>query len=80
MCRFYDVHTGSISIDGEPLQNIKKSSLYNLIGVVTQEVILFNDTLANNLLLGNPKATKKDLVEAAKAAHAHEFITKLPVA
>ncbi len=78
LCRFYDVHTGSISIDGEPLQNIKKSSLYNLIGVVTQEVILFNDTLANNLLLGNPKATKKDLVQAAKAAHAHEFITKLP--
>lgn len=78
LCRFYDVDTGSISIDGVPLQNIKKSSLYDLISVVTQEVILFNDTVANNLLLGNPKATKKDLVEAAKAAHAHEFITKLP--
>lgn len=78
LCRFYDVDTGSISIDGVPLQNIKKSSLYDLISVVTQEVILFNDTVANNLLLGNPKATKKDLIEAAKAAHAHEFITKLP--
>lgn len=78
LCRFYDVDTGSISIDGVPLQNIKKSSLYDLISVVTQEVILFNDTVANNLLLGNPRVTKKDLVEAAKAAHAHEFITKLP--
>ena len=78
LCRFYDVDTGSISIDGVPLQNIKKSSLYDLISVVTQEVILFNDTVANNLLLGNPKATKKDLVKAAKAAHAHEFIKKLP--
>ena len=78
LCRFYDVDTGSISIDGVSLQNIKKSSLYDLISVVTQEVILFNDTVANNLLLGNPRVTKKDLVEAAKAAHAHEFITKLP--
>ena len=78
LCRFYDVNNGSISIDGIPLQNIKKSSLYDLISVVTQEVILFNDTVANNLLLGNPKATKKDVVEAAKAAHAHEFIMKLP--
>lgn len=78
LCRFYDVHSGVITLDDVPLPKIKKESLYQMMSVVTQEIILFNDTITQNLLLGNPKATKEELIEAAKAAHAHEFIEKLP--
>ncbi len=78
LCRFYDVHSGVITLDDVPLPKIKKESLYQMMSVVTQEIILFNDTITQNLLLGNPKATQEELIEAAKAAHAHEFIEKLP--
>lgn len=78
LCRFYDVHSGVITLDDIPLPKIKKESLYQMMSVVTQEIILFNDTITQNLLLGNPKATQEELIEAAKAAHAHEFIEKLP--
>jgi len=76
--RFYDVQQGSISIDGHDLKKIKTHSLRKLIGIVTQDSILFNDTVQNNLRVGNPKATDKEVVEAAKIANAHSFILNLP--
>jgi subfamily B ATP-binding cassette protein MsbA len=76
--RFYDVQQGSVSIDGHDLKKIKTHSLRKLIGIVTQDSILFNDTVQNNLRVGNPKATDKEVVEAAKIANAHSFILKLP--
>ncbi|MGB1020278.1 MAG: ABC transporter ATP-binding protein, partial [Flavobacteriaceae bacterium] len=79
LCRFYDVGSGQITIDGIPLSQLKKESLYQLISIVTQETILFNDTVANNLLLGDPAATEESIIQAAKAAHAHDFIEKLPL-
>ncbi len=78
LCRFYDVNSGQITIDDTPLTKIKKESLYGLMSIVTQETILFNDTVANNLLLGYHQATEEAMIKAAKAAHAHEFIEKLP--
>lgn len=79
LCRFYDVGSGQITIDGIPLSQLKKESLYQLISIVTQETILFNDTVASNLLLGDPAATEESIIQAAKAAHAHDFIEKLPL-
>ena len=76
--RFYDVQQGSISIDGHDLKKIKTHSLRKLIGIVTQDSILFNDTVQNNLRVGNPEATDKEVVEAAKIANAHSFILNLP--
>ena len=76
--RFYDINEGSLTIDGIPINEIKKESLYKKIGMVTQESILFNDTVYNNLKLGDPKATKEAIQDAAIAANADEFIQKLP--
>lgn len=78
LCRFYDVDSGKITIDDIPLPHIKKESLYQLMSIVTQETILFNDTVANNLLVSYPTASKEAMIQAAKAAHAHDFIKKLP--
>lgn len=75
--RFYDVQKGSITLDNVDIRKISSSSLRNLIGVVSQDSILFNDTVMNNLLLGNPSATKEMVIKAAKIANAHEFIIKL---
>tara|TARA_B100001758_G_C18239669_1_gene519808 strand:- start:50 stop:934 length:885 start_codon:yes stop_codon:yes gene_type:complete len=75
--RFYDIDSGKIKIDNISIKSIKKSSLYKLIGIVTQESILFNDTILNNLLIGNPKAEKKEIYNAVKSANADEFIEKL---
>jgi subfamily B ATP-binding cassette protein MsbA len=75
--RFYDVDKGVLSIDDIPLHKIQKKSLYQNIGMVTQESILFNDSVFNNLLLGKLDASKDDIIEAAKAANAHEFIEEL---
>ncbi len=76
--RFYDVTKGAIYIDGIDIRRIKLSSLRSLISVVSQEVILFNDTVYNNILYGRPDASYDEVIEAAKLAHAHEFITQLP--
>lgn len=76
--RFYDVQEGSISIDGNDLKEIKTHSLRKLIGIVTQDSILFNDTVQNNLRIGNPEATDQQVIEAAKIANAHSFILNLP--
>jgi ATP-binding cassette, subfamily B, bacterial MsbA len=72
--RFYDVTTGSILIDGEDIRNITVESLRSQISFVTQDIILFNDTIFNNIALGKPDATEQEVIEAAKIANAHEFI------
>ncbi|MBR9845758.1 ABC transporter ATP-binding protein [Psychroserpens sp. BH13MA-6] len=76
--RFYDVNEGSINIDGEDIRDLSKSSLRSLIGLVTQDSILFNDTVKNNILLGKPNATDDDVLEALKVANAWEFVKDLP--
>ena len=76
--RFYDINQGKLTIDGIPLEKIQKKSLYEHIGMVTQESILFNDSIYNNLLLGKSDASVSEIIAAAKAAYAHEFIEALP--
>ena len=76
--RFYDIDSGALLVDGTQINKIKKESLYGLIGVVTQEAILFNDSVENNLKLGQPNATEEQVITAAKAAYAHQFIQQLP--
>lgn len=76
--RFYDVSHGKVTIDGVCIKDLSKQNLRELIGIVTQEAILFNDTVANNLRLGKPQASKEEMIEAAKIANAHEFIQALP--
>ena len=75
--RFYDVDKGSLTVDGTPMDVVKKKSLYQLTGMVTQDSILFNDSVKNNIALGNPNATLDQIKEAAKIANATEFIEKL---
>ena len=75
--RFYDINNGALTIDGIAINKIKKSSLYGLTGMVTQDSILFNDTVRNNISLGNPNASEKEIKEAAKIANAEEFILNL---
>ena len=75
--RFYDIDKGSLTVDGTPINLIKKKSLYLLTGMVTQDSILFNDSVKNNIALGNPNATLEQIKEAAKIANASEFIEKL---
>lgn len=75
--RFYDIDSGELLIDDTPIAKIKKSSLYEMIGIVTQEAILFNDSVINNLKIGKPEATEKEVITAAKIANAHEFIEQL---
>ncbi len=72
--RFYDPTGGNIFIDGKDLRDIKLSSMRALTAVVTQEAILFNDTIYNNIAFGMPHVTQEEVVEAAKAANAHDFI------
>jgi len=76
--RFFDVTSGRIAIDGHDLRNVSLSSLRAQIGVVTQETVLFNDTLRNNIAYGQPSVSQTEVEAAARAALAHEFIRKLP--
>jgi subfamily B ATP-binding cassette protein MsbA len=76
--RFYDVSEGSISIDGIDIKDITKKSLRDLMGIVTQESILFNDTVQNNIKLGTENATDEAVLEASEIANANEFIQNLP--
>jgi subfamily B ATP-binding cassette protein MsbA len=76
--RFYDVNEGSIFIDGINIKDITKDSLRKLMGIVTQDSILFNDSVANNIALGSENTTEEAIIEAAKIANAHEFIKDLP--
>ncbi|WP_150452120.1 ABC transporter ATP-binding protein [Arenibacter lacus] len=76
--RFYDVNEGVIEIDGTNIKDFTKKSLRNLLGLVTQDSILFNDTVKNNIGLGKEGASEEEIIEAAKIANAHDFIMELP--
>jgi subfamily B ATP-binding cassette protein MsbA len=76
--RFYDVNEGSINIDGTDIRDLTKHSLRGLMGLVTQDSILFNDTIKNNILLGKADATDEDVLAALKIANAWEFVKDLP--
>lgn len=75
--RFYDVCSGSITIDGIDIRDCKINDLRGLMGIVSQESILFNDTVHNNIAFGMTNATREDVIEAAKVANAHDFIMEL---
>ena len=76
--RFYDPTTGRITIDGIDLRQVELKSLRDKIGIVTQETILFNDTVRNNIAYGLEDCPIELIVEAAKAANAHNFIIEMP--
>jgi ATP-binding cassette, subfamily B, bacterial MsbA len=76
--RFFDVTSGRLLIDGRDVRDVTLASLRSQIGVVTQETILFNDTLRNNIAYGQPSVSQKQVEAAARAALAHEFIMDLP--
>ncbi|RIV68377.1 ABC transporter ATP-binding protein [Flagellimonas aequoris] len=76
--RFYDVNKGEILIDGTNIKDLTKKSLRGLMGLVTQDSILFNDSVKNNIALGKENATMEEIVAAAKVANAHDFIMDLP--
>ena len=78
ICRFYDVDHGSINIDGKNIKKLKKESLRKLIGLVTQDSILFNDSIKNNLLIAKPDASDDELIDCLKIANAWDFVNKLP--
>jgi subfamily B ATP-binding cassette protein MsbA len=75
--RFYDVSGGRITLDGVDIRNYKMDDLISLMGIVTQEAILFNDTVYNNITFGKRNVSRKAVVEAAKIANAHEFIMQM---
>ncbi|HLR53531.1 MAG TPA: ABC transporter ATP-binding protein [Pseudogracilibacillus sp.] len=76
--RFYDVLNGSIKIDGTDVREVTQRSLRDHIGMVLQDNILFSESIAMNIRMGNPDATDEEVIEAAKAANAHGFIEDLP--
>lgn len=78
LLRFYDVNDGFIRIGGIDIKDLKLSSLMSQISAVFQKVYLFNDTIENNILFGNPDATEEEVIRAAKQACCHDFIMKLP--
>ena len=78
MTRFYDVTEGEILIDGTPIQDVKLDDYRALMGMVTQESVLFNDSIYNNITMGKEDATEDMVQEAAMIANAHEFIVTLP--
>ena len=79
LTRFYDVQEGTIKIDGIDIKDITLNSLRQLLGLVTQDSILFNDSIKNNILLGKPDATDEEITEALKVANAYEFVKDLPL-
>ncbi len=78
LCRFYDPTLGTIRIDGQDIRGLKQMSLRRNIGVVLQDALLFNESVRNNIAYGRPEASLEDIIAAARAAHAHEFIMRLP--
>ena len=78
ICRFYDLSEGAIKLDGIDIRNIALSDFRSHIGMVLQEPFLFFGTIADNIAYGKPDATREEIVAAARAAHAHEFILRLP--
>lgn len=78
LTRFYDVNKGSIMIDGVDIRNIKKASLRAMMGLVTQDSILFNDTIRSNMTIGKESASDQEIIDALKVANAWEFVKELP--
>ncbi|RIJ44411.1 ABC transporter ATP-binding protein, partial [Maribellus luteus] len=78
ICRFYDVSEGAIRLDGTDIRSLPVSEFRRNIGLVLQEPFLFFGTIADNIAYGKPDATREEIVAAARAAHAHEFILRLP--
>ena len=78
LMRFYDVNAGSISVDGTDIRNITRHSLRRNYGMVLQETWLKEGTIRNNIVMGKPDAMEEEIIAAAKAAHSHGFITRLP--
>ncbi len=76
--RFYDVSCGSIRVNGLDIREIRQSSLRAAIGIVPQDTVLFNDTIRYNIHYGRPEASDEEVIEAARAAHIHEFVESLP--
>lgn len=76
--RFYDLNEGEIKIDGVNIKDTSLTNLRDLMGIVTQDAILFNDTIANNILFGKENISEEKMIEAAKIANAHDFIMQLP--
>ena len=79
ICRFYDVSSGSISLDGRDIRSIGIADYRKCIGLVLQEPFLFFGTIAENIAYGKSDASREEIIEAARAAHAHEFILRLPL-
>jgi ATP-binding cassette, subfamily B, bacterial MsbA len=76
--RFFDVRSGGIYMDGVDIRDVTLKSLRAQIGIVTQETVLFDESIASNIAYGSPDATREQIESAARAAHAHEFIVTLP--
>ena len=76
--RFYDVNSGAILIDGQDIRQVTQISLRNSIGIVPQDTVLFNDSIAYNIAYGRPGAAQEEIIAAAKAAYIHDFIVSLP--
>src|SRR5690606_19549448 len=76
--RFYDVNEGSITFDGVDIKEVTSKSLREQMGIVAQDSILFNDTIANNISLGIDDANEEKIIAAAKIANAHNFISEFP--
>ena len=79
LTRFYDVNSGSINIDGTDIRKIKKMDLRALLGLVTQDSILFNDSIRNNMIIGKETASDQEIIDALKVANAWEFVKDLPL-
>ena len=78
LMRFYDVNKGAIKVDGHDVRNFNRSELHEMFGMVLQDTWLKSGTIYENIAYGRPDATKEQVIEAAKAAHAHSFIKRLP--
>lgn len=78
LMRFYDVNAGAVKIDCRDIRSVSRNALRSRFGMVLQETFLFTGSIRDNLTLGKPDATDEEIIEASKAAHAHDFIRKLP--
>ena len=78
LARLWDVKSGNVTIRGVDIRNVPLSELMNQISMVFQRVYLFQDTIYNNIIMGKPDATEEEIIAAAKAVHAHDFIIELP--
>lgn len=78
LARFYDVNSGSLLIDGNNIKDLNIKDYRSILGMVTQESVLFNDSILNNIAMGKENATRKEIIAAAKIANAHQFIENLP--